>query len=158
MNHSYSRVCSCAAWLCCSSQQEVVYFSTHWIWPDLAIALTLQKCGRGDMIQFQSLDLKRPCSFFSLTLAALRLLYEEAWVMRSHLRDEKSCGRESRYHSQQPRSTARSIHESKDQPVPSLCASWLQMHEWAWSAPHSAETRHHRWALHLLLTHRIMSK
>lgn len=33
--------------------------------PDLAIALTLQKGGRGDIIQFQRLDLKRPCSFFS---------------------------------------------------------------------------------------------
>lgn len=44
---------------------DTVYFSTHWIWPDLAIALTLQKGGRGDIIQFQRLDLKRPCSFFS---------------------------------------------------------------------------------------------
>lgn len=88
------------------------FFSpTHQIWTGLATCFNFIKMSRCDIIQLQSLDLKRPCSFISPRLVALRLLYKAVWV--SHLKDEKPCGRETRYLSQQPWSTARHVHEAK---------------------------------------------
>lgn len=148
VNHSYSCVCSCTAWLCYSASAGGSLFlhPLNLAWP--CHCLTLRKMWQR---WHDTISESRPQEALQLlppNSGCLRLLYEEAWVIRSHLIGGKSWGRELEYHKPAASVNCQKAYmKPKDQPVPRWCANWPQMHEWAQSAPRSAETRHHRWAL-----------